>query len=152
MADDGKRIEWKLEVSVVDPEGDAPKVTLDNEKIPIHFYAKGGSGPERVPREGGTKTIPLITTQDKGDIRFLLIRSSSYAPIDADEDKKVRYEVDIDSTFQPGIDTWVPLDGPQLFCNGAAKWFRDTPNYLHIQNGHTEDVEVEVLIGRYAVT
>lgn len=117
-------INWTLNVQVVG----GPKVSA-SDAIEVDAYDKI----EAVIPASDSATVDV---QPGAGAQFLLITASSY--------EDLTYEVDASGTS-------VTLDGPHvLIGSGAVSLLGGTQNQFEFSNGGTEDVAVNILVGRDA--
>jgi len=119
-----EKINWTLNVQVVG----GPKISA-SDTLEVEAYDKI----EAVIPTGGSATVNV---QPGTGAQFLLITASSYA--------NMTYEVDASGTT-------VTLDGPHVLIGaGAVGLLGSTQNKFKFSNGGSEDVTVDILVGRDA--
>ena len=129
-----EKINWTLNVEV----SEGPKVfqaeTIEAEafgKVAVTVLAGDNTDVEVQPSSGGQVDLLLICASAYGD-------ALTYQPYQAGGT--------LDATASP----W-KLNGPHLLVGtGAVEFLAEDPKKIHVINGLTEDVTVEILVARDA--
>jgi hypothetical protein len=127
-----EKINWTLSAQVVG----GPRISV-SDALTVDAIDKIG-----VPVASAESKTVEIQPGDEGRVQFLLINLAATEQFG----DGLTYKVN-DTT------TEVRVDGPQMFIgDGAVGLLQQPPNTLTFTNNLTQDVDVQILVGRKAVT